>query len=96
MKVYLEPTENYVFNGKITINGTFDDYVIGGTDKIYFSSSRDDIVFIQTDKPLYKEGQTGNKIIFFSLFINVNKYRNKRQIFQSTINYELLNHTITL
>lgn len=70
MKVYLEPTENYVFNGKITINGTFNDYVMGGTDKIYFSSSRDDMVFTQTDKPLYKEGQTGNKIIYlFFLFL---------------------------
>nr|BAR45588.1 alpha-2-macroglobulin 2 [Hasarius adansoni] len=58
MTVFLEPIENYVFNGKVTINGTFDDYVIGGVEKVYFSSSRDDIVFIQTDKPLYKEGQT--------------------------------------
>lgn len=58
MKLYMEPFENYVYNGKITINATFGDYVIGGTDKVYFSTSQDNIVFIQTDKPLYKEGQT--------------------------------------
>nr|WBW70092.1 venom protein [Lampona murina] len=54
----LEPFENYVYNGKITINGTFDEYIIGGGDKVYFTDSKDSIVFIQTDKPLYKEGQT--------------------------------------
>jgi hypothetical protein len=54
----LEPFENYVYNGKIIINGTFGDYVIGGVDKVYFGTAKDKIVFIQTDKPLYKEGQT--------------------------------------
>lgn len=58
IKLYLDPFENYVYNGKITINGTFGDYVIGGTSKVFFSTSQDNIVFIQTDKPLYKEGQT--------------------------------------
>lgn len=81
MKVYLEPTENYVFNGKITINGTFGDYVIGGTDKVYFSSSRDDLVFIQTDKPLYKEGQTGDKIFFFLFYLKCFKQKNKKYFF---------------
>lgn len=59
LKVYLEPTENYVFNGKINISGKFGDHVIQGSEKVYFNPSRNDLVFLQTDKPLYKEGQTG-------------------------------------
>lgn len=68
MLLYMEPFENYVYNGEIIINGTFGDYVIGGKDKVYFGTSKDAIVFIQTDKPLYKEGQTGNLSNPWSVF----------------------------
>lgn len=72
MKLYLEPFENYVYNGRINISGTFGEHKIKGSDKVYFGTSQDNICFIQTDKPLYKEGQTGkdiyHRVLFFYIY----------------------------
>lgn len=62
LKLFIDSFDTYVYNGRIVINGTFGDYEIGGSDKIYFSPAKDSVVFIQTDKPIYKEGQTGKSL----------------------------------
>ncbi|XP_055930370.1 alpha-1-inhibitor 3-like isoform X3 [Argiope bruennichi] len=46
-----------VYNGRLEINGTIDGECISGSDKVYFSTPKENIYLIQTDKPIYKPGQ---------------------------------------
>ncbi|GBN97171.1 Murinoglobulin-2 [Araneus ventricosus] len=47
-----------VYYGRLQINGSIDGECISGSDKVNFSPSKENIYLIQTDKPLYKPGQT--------------------------------------
>ncbi|CAL1263347.1 unnamed protein product [Larinioides sclopetarius] len=47
-----------VYYGRLKIDGTIDGEYINGSDKISFSTSKQNIYLIQTDKPFYKPGQT--------------------------------------
>ncbi|XP_042903027.1 murinoglobulin-1 isoform X2 [Parasteatoda tepidariorum] len=58
LKLQLSKFENYVYNGRLIIEGTFGEYKISGNDSVYFSTPKTEITVIQTDKPLYKPGQT--------------------------------------
>lgn len=57
-QLYLPSFDNYVYNGKVVIEGAFGDYSFSGNDTIYFGTAKEKIGIIQTDKPIYKEGQT--------------------------------------
>ncbi|KAG8180428.1 hypothetical protein JTE90_022775 [Oedothorax gibbosus] len=58
LKFFVDPfISDSVYNGRIEINGTIGDEKIGGSDKVYFSSPKKNIIVIQTDKPMYKPGQ---------------------------------------
>ncbi|GBO33375.1 hypothetical protein AVEN_190107-1 [Araneus ventricosus] len=50
---------NYVYSGRLQINGTMCGKPISGSDEVRFSSSNANIYIVQTDKPLYKPEQTG-------------------------------------
>ncbi|GBM68559.1 Ovostatin, partial [Araneus ventricosus] len=47
-----------VYSGRLQINGTMCGKPISGSDDVHFSSTNANIYIIQTDKPLYKPGQT--------------------------------------
>ncbi|KAF8794905.1 Murinoglobulin-1 like protein [Argiope bruennichi] len=49
---------NNVYSGRLQINGTLCGKSISGSDEVRFSSSNANVYIIQTDKPLYKPGQT--------------------------------------
>ncbi|GBO00425.1 Alpha-1-macroglobulin, partial [Araneus ventricosus] len=49
---------DYVYNGRLQINGTMCGKPISGSDEVQFSNTNANIYIIQTDKPLYKPGQT--------------------------------------
>ncbi|KAF8794906.1 CD109 antigen like protein [Argiope bruennichi] len=50
---------NYIYSGRLQINGTMCGKSISGSDEVHFSNNvNENIYIIQTDKPLYKPGQT--------------------------------------
>ncbi|GIY82567.1 alpha-1-inhibitor 3, partial [Caerostris extrusa] len=55
--VHFDGDDDYVYKGRIQINGTLCGKPISGSDEIHFSNSNDNIYIIQTDKPMYKPGQ---------------------------------------
>ncbi|GIY10889.1 alpha-1-macroglobulin [Caerostris darwini] len=55
--VHFDGDDDYVYRGRIQINGTLCGKPISGSDEIHFSNSNDNIYIIQTDKPMYKPGQ---------------------------------------
>ncbi|GFS48620.1 murinoglobulin-1 [Nephila pilipes] len=55
---YVPHTSENLYNGRLQINGTICGSAISGSDSVSFSSnSNQNIILIQTDKPLYKPGQ---------------------------------------
>ncbi|GFQ91798.1 alpha-1-macroglobulin [Trichonephila clavata] len=55
---FVNPVENdYIYNGKLQINGTLCGSPFNGSDGIILSMPKKYILLIQTDKPLYKPGQ---------------------------------------
>ncbi|GIX94006.1 alpha-2-macroglobulin-like protein 1, partial [Caerostris darwini] len=55
--VHFDGDDDYVYQGRIQINGTLCGKPISGSDEIHFSNSNANIYIIQTDKPFYKPGQ---------------------------------------
>ncbi|KAG8180425.1 hypothetical protein JTE90_022774 [Oedothorax gibbosus] len=52
------PTDN-VYSGRVQINGTIGGRKFGGSDEVVFQAkSNQNIIIIQTDKPLYRPGET--------------------------------------
>ncbi|XP_055924186.1 alpha-2-macroglobulin-like [Argiope bruennichi] len=60
LKFFVKPFKDtgYIYSGRLQINGTMCGKKISGSDEVNFSDSNSDIYIIQTDKPLYKPGQT--------------------------------------
>ncbi|GFR28614.1 MG2 domain-containing protein [Trichonephila clavata] len=49
--------DDYAYDGRLQINGTLCGKPFSGSDRVQFSNSKESIIIIQTDKPLYKPGQ---------------------------------------
>ncbi|XP_015921584.2 alpha-2-macroglobulin isoform X2 [Parasteatoda tepidariorum] len=58
LNVRFDLQDVHVFSGRIQINGTFGDQKISGSDTVALHKPTRSIVIIQTDKPLYKPGET--------------------------------------
>ncbi|GFS90052.1 alpha-1-inhibitor 3 [Nephila pilipes] len=48
---------DFIYDGRLQINGTICEIPFSGSDKVIFSIPNENITLIQTDKPLYKPGQ---------------------------------------
>ncbi|XP_035207333.1 ovostatin-like isoform X2 [Stegodyphus dumicola] len=59
LELFVPLSETPIYDARVVLNGTLgDSYTIVGSDTVYFDTAKDNIIIIQTDKPIYKEGQT--------------------------------------
>ncbi|XP_042903031.1 alpha-2-macroglobulin isoform X2 [Parasteatoda tepidariorum] len=82
LNLYLKISDDNYFNGRIQINGSFGDYEISGSDSVSFSKGKKSIIIIQTDKPLYKPGETVKfRVLKVNKFLKPTEKNNSAEVY---------------